>query len=590
MSDSESESETVCSETPDAEAESVEVSSGGTVCAQCQQPAELKCSGCKLVTYCSKEHQKQHWKTHKTLCRPFEVQTSPELGRHLIATRDLAAGDLILCENPLVYGPRPHIVEEGPVPCIGCFRLIMAEQSPRCDGCGWPVCHTSCEGLKDPNNHGLECLILGLRTEGVINRFHDFYRQDTLLALRCLLLQKKGTKKWEQLMEMESHMEARGEDTEIYKLIEERLIKYFKENFFERLQDMERLADQSLLPEISPEIVHKICGIIDVNALEINQDGEVSALYPTAYLLEHSCICNTYHVFGEPTQNYKITLKAAVRIKKGEHISTMYTHALWGTQARREHLMESKYFSCHCRRCKDPTELGTYLSALRCIGIDDRTCGGNQLPIDPCDDKTEWACDKCPVKLTSDEVAFLVNKIGEEVDFVQLSDPTVKEMRDLLDKILTFLHPHHYHVYSIKHSLVQLYGYQHGYLPNQISDQLLVKKAEMCRELIEITKTIDPGNARLPLYLAVVQHELFLANAFYVKRKWHVENKKDLVLLVEEAMNALAEAKAVLKSESTPAGQKLRSLLASSNKELRNWMDRYKEDLEAVKKELGLTA
>lgn len=43
------------------------------MCAECGQPADLKCSACKLVAYCGKEHQKKHWKVHKTLCRPFEV-------------------------------------------------------------------------------------------------------------------------------------------------------------------------------------------------------------------------------------------------------------------------------------------------------------------------------------------------------------------------------------------------------------------------------------------------------------------------------------------------------------------------------------
>lgn len=66
-----------------------------------------------------------------------------------------------------------------------------------------------------------------------------------------------------------------------------------------------------------------------------------------------------------------------------------------------------------------------------------------------------------------------------------------------MEKILTFLHPHHYHVYSVKHSLVQLYGYQNGYMPNQISDELLVEKSKMCRELIDITARIDPGHSRL---------------------------------------------------------------------------------------------
>lgn len=45
----------------------------------------------------------------------------------------------------------------------------------------------------------------------------------------------------------------------------------------------------------------------------------------------------------------------------------MYTHMLWTTQARKEHLLNTKYFSCQCPRCADPTELGTHISALRCL-------------------------------------------------------------------------------------------------------------------------------------------------------------------------------------------------------------------------------
>lgn len=54
--------------------------------------------------------------------------TDPEIGKCLVATRDLQVGDLILSENPLVYGPRPHMVEEGPVPCPGCCRYKFCIQ------------------------------------------------------------------------------------------------------------------------------------------------------------------------------------------------------------------------------------------------------------------------------------------------------------------------------------------------------------------------------------------------------------------------------------------------------------------------------
>lgn len=36
----------------------------------------LKCGRCRSSFYCSKEHQKQHWKKHKLICKP-EVETPP---------------------------------------------------------------------------------------------------------------------------------------------------------------------------------------------------------------------------------------------------------------------------------------------------------------------------------------------------------------------------------------------------------------------------------------------------------------------------------------------------------------------------------
>lgn len=60
-------------------------------------------------------------------------------------------------------------------------------------------------------------MILGIRDVRAINGLHDFYRQDALLALRCLLLQSRHPKKFAQVMNMEAHMDKRGENTELYK-------------------------------------------------------------------------------------------------------------------------------------------------------------------------------------------------------------------------------------------------------------------------------------------------------------------------------------------------------------------------------------
>ena len=43
-------------------------------CAVCGMTEELKkCSRCRRVCYCSKEHQKSHWKIHKTVCKPCNI-------------------------------------------------------------------------------------------------------------------------------------------------------------------------------------------------------------------------------------------------------------------------------------------------------------------------------------------------------------------------------------------------------------------------------------------------------------------------------------------------------------------------------------
>jgi hypothetical protein len=45
-------------------------------CDICSAPAGHKCSACKQVSYCSKVHQKQDWKKHRSACRSFEVSVS----------------------------------------------------------------------------------------------------------------------------------------------------------------------------------------------------------------------------------------------------------------------------------------------------------------------------------------------------------------------------------------------------------------------------------------------------------------------------------------------------------------------------------
>ena len=74
-------------------------------CIVCATPTEHKCSSCHQVHYCSRDHQKQHWKQHKHHCVPAKVKEDNTLGRYLEATRIVKAGDVVLKEAPLITGP-----------------------------------------------------------------------------------------------------------------------------------------------------------------------------------------------------------------------------------------------------------------------------------------------------------------------------------------------------------------------------------------------------------------------------------------------------------------------------------------------------
>ena len=57
----------------------------------------------------------------------------PEIGRFVVASRDIEAGEVIMEEPPITVGPRQFTG----VVCLGCHKQI--DGNFRCD-CGWPIC------------------------------------------------------------------------------------------------------------------------------------------------------------------------------------------------------------------------------------------------------------------------------------------------------------------------------------------------------------------------------------------------------------------------------------------------------------------
>lgn len=62
----------------------------------------------------------------------FQVKSSGDFGRYLVASRDLQPGDLVLTERPLVFGPKAMPNPETVMPCVGCYKPVFTDVGERC--------------------------------------------------------------------------------------------------------------------------------------------------------------------------------------------------------------------------------------------------------------------------------------------------------------------------------------------------------------------------------------------------------------------------------------------------------------------------
>ena len=90
------------------------------------------------------------------ICWPFYIDTLPTVGRVMIASRDIRAGEIILEEMPAIWGPN----NKSPAVCLGCLKPTWKSMEKNdvvendevvdttlrtCSKCKFPVCGTECK-------------------------------------------------------------------------------------------------------------------------------------------------------------------------------------------------------------------------------------------------------------------------------------------------------------------------------------------------------------------------------------------------------------------------------------------------------------
>ncbi|XP_061401481.1 SET domain-containing protein SmydA-8-like isoform X2 [Musca vetustissima] len=83
----------------------------------------------------------------------------------------------------------------------------------------------------------------------------------------------------------------------------------------------------------------------------------------------------------------------------------------------------TKQFECSCARCLDPTENGTYLSALFCR---EQGCKGIVIPVQTKTLQPDWRCLTCETVFPHSKMAryqdFALNTINNRINACSVSD------------------------------------------------------------------------------------------------------------------------------------------------------------------------
>ncbi|XP_049876331.1 SET domain-containing protein SmydA-8-like [Pectinophora gossypiella] len=535
------------------------------LCEVCHQPANQTCGGCKLVYYCSKAHQKLGWREgHKFKCCAFKIQYSDTLGRHMVATRDIKQGEMILKEKPAAIGPKMTC----PASCLSCGKKLEPIKFGdvydfyKCTSCNWPMCGPHCEKA---DVHKGECKIMTDRKYRCNIKYESPDKPEAaycvIAPLRVLLMKESNPLQYENIMNLESHLDDRI-NTPLYVVLKANLVTFV-------IQVLGLACDE--------ETILKVASIFDTNSFDVRSPDttkRLRAIYVTASMMDHSCKPNTRHIIlGD---DYNVAFIATVPIAKGELITTTYTQSLWGTLDRRKHLRTTKCFDCECDRCKDPTELGTHLGNIYCSlcnGASGMT-GAMLMSSDPLDETAIWKCEKCEHYIQSRQMFWGNNALKQDLNKIDKTSP--RGFEEFIQKYSQTLHPNNHLVVQAKLALIQIYGNYKGYTLSDLSEGLLKRKIDLCHEMLELADKLEPGFTR---FRGTLLLDLQAAMTIQTKREFEAEKitKAGAQDQLMQSMALLQEATNILRVE-----PHMRDSLEAKIMELSRELDLTSDDSETL--------
>jgi len=466
------------------------------LCSLCQAPTSSYCPECNIP--CCSLHITAH--RPRDVCMPFTVRVQEGLGRYVVATRDIAAMEVILEDTPAVLGPN----YETEAVCVECLGRVNG--SVLCHLCNLPMCSEEC---RDGPRHKPECqMFSGMEPKVTIKQYKTqlsannatgtvCYEYGCISVLRLLALRDTDPESWERVQLLMDHDQERREEKEYWKMFQGNVVDYIRKK-------------GGLADTYSEEEIHRAIGILRTNAFQVEHPYMVAvgtsgkAIYPTFSFLSHSCLANArYAVMHDDT----LVLRAQVDIKAGEEITIQYISFIFGNRRRRKDIHQSWMFECACARCTDRTELGQMFSAHLC-----EACSGPVLPEDSNLYCPIWRCEECSKETTASDIEAIETEI--EQDMFDTFETDTAKYRVLIDKWSNKIHPNHYQLLLMKKYLaISLRG--------QLTYAEVEEKIALQEEFIRAFEVVDPGCTkwRGKMLFVITKLTMFLIDSQMAREK-----------------------------------------------------------------------
>ena len=382
---------------------------------------------------------------------PWRVGLVEGAGRGLFANRDISAGEVVLKDWPVVEGPLP---DGGDSMCIVC---LGDEDVERCSRCTLPLCKIRAKGCS--NQHKRECDVFAEKDDIKEVSRDNLY---TIVAVVRLLWQLERDPSMRSMLEplMDHREQFRNDENKA------QVIKFLAKRNHEE------------------EMILRAIGILQTNGVTSHSTSGIArghGLYPVFSITNHNCVANTRH----GVKDEAFCLVAVVDIKKDSEITTSYKSSSLGSIVRRPPFRQLWNFDCTCNRCSDPTELGTFASALKC-----KDCSGHYLPADCLNYDSEWLCNKCSERLTASEALEKTEKVQQ---LCGKGKGSIDDLEKTLFEVLEHVHPRHYLAMQIKRMLLLMYGNCPTHRLDSMSKKDLKRKADLCKEYMTIFSILEPG-------------------------------------------------------------------------------------------------